>query len=100
APRLVQGARHRELARALVAAHGVDTLAPFVLRSDKSYFFSEDESAFLAYRVVGGVAIVSGDPIGPGDAFDELVSRFIAHAHGRDWRIAILVASEARLDLY
>ena len=47
---------------------GADTLAPFALRSDKSYFFAADESAFLAYRVVGGVAIVSGDPIGAADA--------------------------------
>ena len=45
-------------------AYGEDTLAPFALRADKSYFFGEDERAFLAYRVVGGVAIVSGDPIG------------------------------------
>ena len=45
-------------------ACGADTLAPFVLRSDKAYFFGEDAHAFLAYRVVHGVAIVSGDPIG------------------------------------
>jgi lysyl-tRNA synthetase class 2 len=95
-----QEAHERELARLLVRAWGADTLAPFVLRSDKSYFFSEDESAFLAYRVLGGVAIVSGDPIGPPGAHDELVARFIDHARGRDWRIAILGASEARLDLY
>src|SRR5205085_10953968 len=90
----------RETARSLVAAWGVDTLAPFVLRADKSYFFSEDGSAFLAYRVVGGVAIVSGDPIGPADVFDGLVGRFIEFAGARDWRIAILGASELCLDLY
>ncbi len=95
-----QETREHDLARALVAVWGVDTLAPFVLRADKSYFFSEDESAFLAYRVVGGVAIVSGDPIGPPRAFDELVARFIHHARERDWRIAILGASEAWLELY
>jgi len=95
-----QEARERELARLLVRSWGTDTLAPFVMRADKSYFFSEDESAFLAYRVVNGVAIVSGDPIGPPDAFDELLGRFIAFARSRDWRIAILGASEARLELY
>jgi hypothetical protein len=47
------GARDRELARSLVASWGVDTLAPFVLRADKSYFFGERDRAFLAYRVVG-----------------------------------------------
>ena len=87
-------------ARSLVLAWGADTLAPFVLRADKSYFFSEDERAFLAYRVVGGVAVVSGDPIGPPSEFDLLVERFIAFATSRDWRIAILGASERCLDLY
>jgi lysyl-tRNA synthetase class 2 len=98
--RLVQGARHRELARALVAAHGVDTLAPFALRADKSYFFSEDESAFLAYRVVAGVAIVAGDPIGPAEAREALVRRFLEFAHERGWRLAVLGVSGACVELY
>jgi lysyl-tRNA synthetase, class II len=98
--RLRQEARERETAHALVEVWGVDTLAPFVLRADKSYFFSENERAFLAYRVVGGVAIVSGDPIGPSAEFDALAARFIAFARGRDWRIAILGASERCLALY
>jgi lysyl-tRNA synthetase class 2 len=98
--RLTQQERERELARALVHAWGVDTLAPFVLRRDKSYFFTDDESAFLAYRVVGGVAIVSGDPIGPQQLGDELVERFVAYARERDWRVAILGASEHWLPVY
>jgi lysyl-tRNA synthetase class 2 len=98
--RVAQEARERELARALVRSFGEDTLAPFVLRADKSYFFSPDERAFLAYRVVGGVAVVSGDPIGAREVFGELVEAFIRHAHERDWRIAILGASERCLALY
>jgi lysyl-tRNA synthetase class 2 len=98
--RVRQQASEREAVRALVKVWGMDTLAPFVLRADKSYFFSEDSQAFLAYRVVGGVAIVSGDPIGPPELFDALVAQFSEHAHARDWRIAILGASERRLELY
>jgi lysyl-tRNA synthetase, class II len=98
--RLRQEARERALARELVAAWGADTLAPFVLRADKSYFFSEDDRAFLAYRVVGGVAIVSGDPVGPAERYGPLLDRFIAFARERGWRLAILGASERCLDLY
>jgi len=72
--RVVQLERERELARTLVHAWGADTLAPFVLRADKSYFFTAEEDAFLAYRVVGGVAIVSGDPIGPRERLPALVA--------------------------
>ncbi|HVC87951.1 MAG TPA: phosphatidylglycerol lysyltransferase domain-containing protein [Gaiellaceae bacterium] len=98
--KVLQAHHEHELASALVQSWGVDTLAPFVLRADKSYFFSRDESAFLAYRVVGGVAIVSGDPIGPPEEFDALLDAFVAHAHARDWRVAILGASERWLPLY
>ena len=77
-----------------------DTLAPFALRADKSYFFSDDRSAFLAYRVTGGVAIVAGDPIGRADAREELVRRFLDFAHERGWRVAVLGVSEECLALY
>ena len=98
--RVVQVEHERAVARALVHAWGVDTLAPFVLRADKSYFFTDDEAAFLAYRVVSGVAIVSGDPIGPRARLGELIGSFVEHAHRRDWRVAILGASESFLSLY
>jgi lysyl-tRNA synthetase class 2 len=70
------------------------------LRGDKSYFFDGDESAFVAYKVVGGVAIVSGDPIGPPDRFEDLVGSFLEFARSRGWRVAILGASEGALHLY
>jgi lysyl-tRNA synthetase class 2 len=98
--RVVQEERERALAHTLVRRWGADTLAPFVLRSDKAYFFTDDEAAFLAYRVVSGVAIVSGDPIGPRERLGEVLDAFVRRAHERDWRIAILGASEACLPLY
>jgi lysyl-tRNA synthetase class 2 len=98
--RLTQEARERELARSLVAAWGADTLAPFALRADKSYFFSESERAFIAYRVVQAVAIVSGDPIGPPEEIDPLLDRFVRFARARDWRIAVLGASDRLLATY
>jgi lysyl-tRNA synthetase class 2 len=95
---------HREheqlLVRKLVDAHGTDTLSPFVLRPDKSYFFSPDGRAFLAYKVVACVAVVSGDPIGDPDAIESLLSAFKEFAHERDWRVAVLGAGERCLPLY
>src|SRR5581483_5702067 len=98
--RVRQLERERELAHALVQTWATDTLAPFVLRADKSYFFADDESAFLAYRVVAGVAIVSGDPIGPPAAFPSLVEAFLQFARDRGWRVAVLGVSERCLPLY
>jgi lysyl-tRNA synthetase, class II len=92
--RLQRDAHEHSLAHRLVATWGADTLAPFALRADKSYFFADDRAAFLAYRVVGGVALVAGDPIGPAESGQDLVRRFLDFAHDRGWRVAILGASE------
>jgi lysyl-tRNA synthetase class 2 len=98
--RLKQETLDRERAHSLVAQYGADTIAPFALRADKSYFFSPSGSAFLAYRVTGGVAIVAGDPIGPREELCELVGSFLEFAHERSWRVAVLGVSEQSLELY
>ena len=64
--RLKHEALEREQAHALVCRYGADTIAPFALRADKSYFFSEDRSAFLAYRVVRRRRDRRGRPDRPG----------------------------------
>ena len=48
--------------------HGCDTLSFFKLRGDKHYFFSDDQRAFVGYRIENGVLLLSGDPVGPEDA--------------------------------
>jgi lysyl-tRNA synthetase class 2 len=98
--RLRRGVHELAIVRRLVTNFGADTLAPFALRADKSYFFARDESAFLAYRVVGGVAIVAGDPIGKPSEREDLLRSFLDFAHDRGWRVAVLGASERDLGLY
>ncbi|MHB8468453.1 MAG: bifunctional lysylphosphatidylglycerol flippase/synthetase MprF [Gaiellaceae bacterium] len=98
--RVRQEALDRVRVRRLVAAYGDDTLAPFALRADKSYFFSAAGDSFLAYRVVGGIAVVAGDPIGPKTGRAALVGGFLEFAHERGWRVAVLGASEGSLELY
>jgi lysyl-tRNA synthetase, class II len=98
--RLRHDSHEHELVRSLVTRWGADTLAPFALRADKSYFFSDDDSAFVAYRVVNGVAIVAGDPIGRAEVREELMRGFLDFAHERGWRVAVLGVSEECLGLY
>jgi len=90
----------REAADRLVRAWGRDSLAPFTLRRDKDLFFSADGDAFLAYAVRAGVALVSGDPVGPPGTLRPLVEDFLAYAHAKGWRAAVLGASEASLPAY
>jgi lysylphosphatidylglycerol synthetase-like protein (DUF2156 family) len=97
---VVQTVAERRLARDLVYAHGRDSLSFFTLRADKSYFFSPSRRAFLAYRVLGGAALVSGDPVGSADEFDALLAEFRRVVHARGWRLAILGASGDALQRY
>lgn len=83
-------ARHR--ARRLLDrpdAEG-DTLDPFALREDKSYVFSPDGSAALAYRYVNGMGLASADPIGSPIGYPQVIERFIALCDSRGWRPAAL----------
>ncbi len=91
--RVRQSAEERRLVRNLVRSHGDDSLAFFSLRRDKSYFFSPTRRSFVAYKVVGGCALVSGDPIGDKAELPQLLAEFQRVCHTRGWRLAILGAS-------
>jgi len=91
--RVRQSAEDRRLVRRLVRAHGEDSLAFFSLRRDKSYFFSPTRRSFLAYRVVGGSALVSGDPVGDKSEVLELLVEFRRVCHSKGWRLALLSVS-------
>ena len=83
---------------ALVDGYGSDSLSFFALRRDKSYLFSPSRRAFLAYRVVAGTALVSGDPVGDEAEFDALLAEFRRVARARGWRLAVVGASDEHLD--
>src|SRR5204862_7466750 len=90
----------RRRAEALVHEHGSDSLAYFALRRDKSTFFSASGRSFLAYRVVAGTAIVTGDPIGDPTERGELLAEFRRVAHAKVWRVAIAGAATEALPDY
>ena len=96
----------RSRAERVVALWGSDSLAPFTLRADKAHYFypdaqaDPDKTTLIAYRVVRGVAIVSGDPIGPVEQVGEAFHAFLASAAERGWRVAVVGASERYLEVY
>lgn len=85
---------------ALIEATSADPLAPFAMQTGKSYHFTADGSAALAYRTRIGYAVVSGDPLGDESQFPQLVADFAATCHTRGWRLAVLGCSERRLELW
>jgi lysyl-tRNA synthetase class 2 len=87
-------------ARDLVERYGVDTLAPFALRRDKRFFFADASDACLAYRVVAGVALVSGDPIGDVNSHPQVIERFVAFADQHGWIPAAIGLSPRGLEVW
>jgi lysylphosphatidylglycerol synthetase-like protein (DUF2156 family) len=84
----------------LVNATPGDPLAPFAMQTAKSYHFSADGAAAIAYRTRLGYAVVSGDPLGDEAQFSALVEDFAEMCHTRGWRIVVLCCSERRLELW
>ena len=90
----------RAHAARIVAQHATDTLAPFTLRADKQFFFAVSGDSFISYRVLAGVALVSGDPVGDEAAFPALIEAFARFAERRGWTVGVLGVSAQRLPLW
>nr|WP_225447346.1 phosphatidylglycerol lysyltransferase domain-containing protein [Streptacidiphilus sp. PB12-B1b] len=71
-----------------------DSLGYFALRRDKSVLFSPSGKAAVVYRVVGGVSLASGDPIGDVEAWPGAIERWQAQAREHAWVPAVMGASE------
>ena len=69
--------RDEDRLRALLAKQGErDSLGYFALRRDKAAIFSATGKAAVSYRVVSGVMLASGDPIGDPEAWPGAIAEF------------------------
>ncbi|MGI8715948.1 MAG: bifunctional lysylphosphatidylglycerol flippase/synthetase MprF [Solirubrobacteraceae bacterium] len=86
------------IARAVVEAHGEDSLSPFLPRPDKRFEFAG--GGVLAYCVIGRTAIVSGDPVGPSGSELEVLRQLRRRAHRAGMRVVLYGASARHLAGY
>jgi lysyl-tRNA synthetase, class II len=98
--RVRQSVEGRRQVRRALERHGDDSLDFFALRRDKSWFFSPSGRSFLAYRVVGGAALVSGEPVGPEEELRPLLEEFRRLCRVRGWRLAVLSVRDESLPLF
>ncbi len=81
--------------RELLAKHGErDSLGYFALRRDKAVVFSATGKAAVSYRVVSGVLLASGDPIGDPEAWPGAIAAFVELARNHAWVPAVVGCSE------
>jgi lysyl-tRNA synthetase, class II len=100
--------RHARLApadaeriRGLLDKHGErDSLGYFALRKDKDVIWSPTGKACVCYRVVAGVMLASGDPIGDPEAWPGAIDAFLDEADRHAWRPAVMGCSELGAEVW
>ncbi len=94
-PRPVLTADDERRLRELLSRQGErDSLGYFALRRDKSVVWSPSGKAAIAYRVVSGVALASGDPVGDPEAWPGVIEVFLALADRHAWVPSVMGCSE------
>jgi lysyl-tRNA synthetase class 2 len=94
-------AADEEKLRELLLKQGYrDSLGYFALRRDKSVLWSPTGKAAVAYRVVHGVALASGDPIGDPEAWPGVIAAYKQMVDEYAWTPAVVGCSELGATVY
>jgi lysyl-tRNA synthetase, class II len=95
------GPADRQRIRELLDKHGDrDSLGYFALRDDKSVIWSPSGKAGVCYRVVSGVMLASGDPLGDPEAWPGAIAEFLDDAARHAWRPAVMGCSELGAEVW
>ncbi|ATO82349.1 hypothetical protein ACWT_2934 [Actinoplanes sp. SE50] len=82
--------------RAVLDRHGDgDSLGYFALRSDKQLVWAPSGRAAVAYRVVNGVSLASGDPLGLPSEWPQAIGQWLADCARHGWTPAVLACGTA-----
>ena len=77
-----------------------DSLGYFALRSDKNVIWSATGKACIGYRVVSGVMLASGDPIGDPEAWPGAMHEFLDEAARHAWVPAVMGCGELGAEIW
>jgi len=97
---LLPDEQEREAAAALTRCYGTNSISYFALDAGKSYFFSDSGKSFMSYVLVGDVAVVAGDPIGPPEEMSSILLQFISYCHEQDWTTVFWQVRDSYKELY
>jgi lysyl-tRNA synthetase, class II len=87
--------------RGMLDKHGDrDSLGYFALRDDKSVIWSPSGKAGICYRVVAGVMLAAGDPVGDPEAWPGAIAEFMNEAARHAWRPAVMGCSELGAEVW
>ena len=94
-------AQDAEPIRELLDRHGEqDSLGYFALRTDKSVIWSPTGKSCIGYRVLSGVMLASGDPIGDPEAWPGAIQAFLDEAARHAWVPAVIGCGEQGAEVW
>ena len=77
-----------------------DSLGYFATRRDKAAMFSPSGKAAVTYRVINGVSLASGDPVGDPEAWPAAIESWMEEARHFAWSPAVMGASKTGAEAY
>src|SRR5215472_14755835 len=77
-----------------------DSLGYFALRIDKNVIWSPSGKSCIGYRVVSGVMLASGDPIGDPEAWPGAIHAFLDEAARHAWVPAVMGCGELGAEIW
>lgn len=87
--------------RALLRAYGrPDPFGYLALRRDRSVSWTGDRGAAVVYRVVNGVALAAGDPLGPPAAWPAAITAWLTLTRRHAWTPAVVNAGPGASQAY
>jgi lysyl-tRNA synthetase, class II len=100
-PAVRLGQQDSQRVRDLLAKHGDrDSLGYFTLRSDKSVIWSPTGKSCIGYRVVSGVMLAGGDPLGDPEAWPGAIHAFLDEAARHAWVPAVMGCGEQAAEVW
>ena len=93
-PHRLDAVERDDVRRLLHRWGAVDSLSWFALRDDRAVIFSPSRKAAVSYRIVGGVSLAAGDPLGDPEAWPGAISAWLGEADAHGWLPGVLGASE------
>ncbi|HEY8295328.1 MAG TPA: rhomboid family intramembrane serine protease [Micrococcaceae bacterium] len=79
------GRRGEDRARSILKESSGSSLSWMTTWAGNSYWFSASGTSFVAYRVIAGIALSLGPPVGPARELPDVVGEFIRYAGSNGW---------------
>ncbi|MCG3752608.1 bifunctional lysylphosphatidylglycerol flippase/synthetase MprF [Amycolatopsis sp. Poz14] len=93
--RVARRASDRTRAKELLRRYGGGTMSHMITWRGNDYWFDDAGPTVIAYRVIGGVALTTSEPVGPPDSHASSIEKFVEFCAENGWTPCFYAVSDA-----